>query len=427
MFGALLFRLAVVPALHSDGYTGDEREYISLGLSLAAGNEFIDSNGERSTRAPAFPYLLAGLFGLAGHGLLLPHVLGCVLGTAAIGIGYVLCRTLFAKPQTATIAAVTMSLYPGLVIYSALLQTESLFIVLLLLMILAGYRLLEKPTLMLGVLIGVLAGIAALTKAVGLGVFAVFLLSLLWLGRARIRMLLWPSLISFVAFCLVILPWTVRNYEVHGVIVPISLWGGQSLLLGNNPYSTGTWSVQPGFDDWFENELRARGIGSRGRLSELQVSRASSQIAIDYIVSHPLETTNSFAKKAHIFFIYPVTNSDTNIPLQAVAVGADVLLLLGVILGVMASWDQRGNLLPLLTLIGFFFLVHVLLHAEARYRLPVVPFLCFLFGVGLTTLMNKEERAIFLSRRRWQAGIVLSSLVFLVYSLTAWMFLSKRI
>jgi len=426
--GAFALRLVAIPLCHGLGYTGDEREYIYLAQQVSQSGDFVDSNGERSTRSPLFPLMLSGVFAVAGEGLLLPHLLNCFFGALAVVLGYLLCLRLGGDSRTALVAALAMMLYPGLIVYSALLQTESLFILFFLAVFILSSRLLEQHSNMTSVMLGLVSGLAALTRAVFLGFLPVLLLSILWIGKKRDQRMLRPVLISLLTFCIVVLPWTIRNFLVHDTVVPISTWAGKSLLIGNNPYATGTWSVNPGFNTWLEEQMHMRGVADPSLLNEVQVSELSGTIAFNYIASHPIHALELAVKKLHMFWIYPVTHSDSYVPLQALAVSADFILLLGVALGLVAFSHERFNLILILGAILVFSLTHIVLHAEARYRLPLVPLLCIFFGIGLSSVLRKEGLAGMLSRGK--AKIVFSGMVCVlmtVYGFTGWLFLTGKI
>jgi len=397
---ALGIRLMVYPMLHETGYTSDEREYIHLGIAVAGGGEFLDTNGEYSMRSPLFPLMLGGFFGIAGTGLTLAHLLNCVLGVLVVFLCYVLCMEVFQDQLAALCAALCASLYPGLVVYSGVLQTETLYMVFFLGLFLVLYRLWERPTVVDCAALGILAGLAALTRAVFLG-FVPLIVAMLWLRWKREGVPFAREAAVMVALFLVTLaPWTLRNYSIHGTLVPVSSWGGHSLLIGNNPYATGTWSTKAGFEEWYSERLHERGISSAQKLSEVERGEIARSVAIGYMLSHPLDVAALALKKAHILLVYPITNSDSNVPLQAVAVVADVLLLSLAAVGMFGGKSARTSLLPIVLALGYFALIQVVLHAEARYRLPLVPFICIFAGAGCASLLDVGQRKIVLGDRR---------------------------
>jgi 4-amino-4-deoxy-L-arabinose transferase-like glycosyltransferase len=422
---AFLLSAVSFTALHSGGYTSDEREYIAMGRQLASGGQFIDSNNELSTRAPLFPFVLAALFSIFGDTLPAFHVLSCLAGSAIPLLVFAMGKKLWHERTPSLIAAGAAALNPGLVIYAGLLQTETLYTLLLVAAVLVLLVLLERPSASSAAVLGLLGGCAALTRVVFTGLFPLFLL--LWLWMSRDKRGAWRYVvIAFVVWCTVLAPWTLRNYNVHGTVVPVSSGGGNSLLTGNNPYATGTWRTQKGFDEWFRHEAMKRGIADVSTLSETQRSSLSWKVAFDFIVQYPGSALWLAVKKAYIFWIYPITNSDSNIPLQLLAVAADFVLLIGVAVGVVIVPAHR-SLVPMVTVILFSMVVQVVLHSEARFRLPVIPFLCLFFGYGFSILLKWRADKSVVSLKAFRSATGLAGIVVIVYAMTGWLFLSNRI
>jgi len=215
---------------------------------------------------------------------------------------------------------------------------------------------------------------------------------------------------------------------VHGKVILVSSGGWRSLLTGNNPYASGTWRADKGYSQWFRQEVAEHGIADADSIGELQSDEISRKIAFEYMISNPAEVLKMAAKKAHIFFVYPITHSDSYLPLQALAVAFDFILLLGAAVGLVATVGLRAQLIPLYMALAYFSSVHCLLHAEARFRLPLVPLLCLFFGLGMSNLMDKSRRDKFLAGKKVclaLGGIV--ACIVLVYSYTGWLFLSGRV
>ena len=208
----------------------------------------------------------------------------------------------------------------------------------------------------------------------------------------------------------------------------MSSGGGSTLLTGNNPFATGTWRSEDGFESWYKQKALDHGIKNVDGLDEVQRSDVSREIALEYVKSHPANVAQLAVKKAHIFWIYPITHEDSNVPLQAAASFLDGVLLLGVVLGCAAAWDTRVRLVPVYGAIIFFFITQVVLHAEARFRLPLVPLLCLFFGQGCAVILDRARRSDFLATRPKRiASVVLAGCVVSVYAYTAWLFLQGAI
>jgi len=149
----------------------------------------------------------------------------------------------------------------------------------------------------------------------------------------------------------------------------------------------------------------------------------SGMIAREYIISHPLAVLSLAVKKAHVFLVYPITNTDSEVVLQAFAVVCDILLLAGVLAGLAACCRVPGHPWGLLAAIGFFTLAQLIFHAEARFRLPLVPLISLFAGVGISVFLNNERRKEILAVRGARRLLAVGGLVVLVvYGITGMMF-----
>jgi 4-amino-4-deoxy-L-arabinose transferase-like glycosyltransferase len=428
LLAVLLLRLAAIPLVHAGGYTSDEREYMHLARRIAGGASFVDSNGDFSVRAPLYPGMLALIFLLSDGSVAAGHLVNALLGIGVVALLTALALELLQERRGARIALVAGALYPGLIVYGALLQTETLYICFFLAALLAGHRWSARPSWESAVLLGLLAGCAALTRAVFLGFIPVLLLSVWWACRSRTILGAGQLLAALGLALLVLSPWLVRSHELHGSLIPVSSGGGNSLLTGNNPFATGGWRLEPGFQEWYVEQARERGVSNPEGLDEVTRSRLSGDIAIGYILKHPLHALVLGLKKSHIYWIYPISHSDSNVGLQAVAVGFDALLYMGVSIGIVFSAISYRKFIPLYAALVFFWGIHAILHAEARFRLPVVPVLIFFFSLGCLALVEKGRRNALLGshlRRRWIAFLLLA--VVGAYGVTVWMFISGDI
>lgn len=423
--GALALRLLAVPLVHSVQYTSDEREYLHMARQLLDDGVIRDSNGDRSVRAPLYPVFLAALLWIPGNSILLAHVAGCLLGTAVVAFVYALALKVTGARAGALFAAGIAAISPGLVIYSALLQTEMLYIALFLLAFLLLYALRDQPGIRTAAGLGFCCGCAALTRPVFLGFIPVLLVLMAWPYKRVWRAVAGPAAVAAIVAALTIAPWTARNWSVLHAFVPVASGGGSSLLTGNNPYATGTFAVRDGFDRWFAAQAQAHGVADPASLDEVGRSSVSTAIAMSYVAHYPGAALALGAKKSYIFWIYPVTHSDSFLPLQALAVAFDALLLAAAVIGVAGSGPFRGRWAPLGAAVTFFWLVQAVLHAEARFRLPLVPLIALFAGWGVAQLLDRGEFRRLLSSP-WPRGVIIGGLavVAIAYGATGIMFLT---
>lgn len=421
-------RLAAIGPVHVEKYSSDEIEYIGIARYLAQGGEFVDSNGDKAIRAPLYPFILSYIFLIFDENLLPPQIFGCVLSSIAVLLSYLLCIQLWKNKKVALIAAGVVALYPGLIICAGMIQTENLYIVLFLLSLLFAIRISDHPTLFVAIGLGVCAALAALTRAVFFGFFPILLISAWFITRKNSLNISKYIVLSVIVWCLVLSPWVIRNYNLFQTLVPISSGGGNSLLTGNSPFATGTWRVENGFEKWYKERAEENGYTNITELNEVQLSSLSRTLALEYIITHPWQTIQLTLKKAHIFWIYPATHTDNNIPIQLIAVIFDFLFLLVALLGVVTAPKLHRHILIIMSAILFFFLIQIILHAEARFRLPLIPLLCLFFGWGTTIFTDKKKFVSMLSSKKKLItyGLLITGIT-IIYVYTGILFLNGLI
>ncbi len=388
---ATVLRLAIAIPLHSVGFTSDEKEYLFLANKILSQQTFEDSNGEWSVKPPAFPAFLAAMFWVFGRTLAPLLLINAILGGTAVAVGFAIVNRVTGNLIAAWWTAGMLALHPSFVIYGAVLQSEALYIVLLLAAVLVAVRMVHKPSLRASALLGVFLVGAILTRAIGLGVamalFAALLLAMDAPWQKRVGTIAVACLIMIIGLA----PWTVRNYSIHHAFVPVSTFAGTSLLLGNNPYSNGTMALPPEFQDWVRNEAARRGLPDPERMTEIDREHVQEQIAVGWITAHPAGWARLLLKKLHVFWIYPVTTTANSHPIQAIALSGDLFLWVGALAGFFALYDKRRELLPVVAVIVMVTAAHVAMHAEARYRLPLVALVSIFFGPGMAAIVGQRE------------------------------------
>ncbi len=415
-----VIRLCSIQPVHADGYTSDETEYIRLAKTLVEGKEFVDSNGEYSTRSPLFPFWLSGIFRVAGDGLTLSLILNCLLGLFTVLLVYSVCLEVTNLESASLFAAGIAALFPALITYSTLLQSETLSLMFFLTALLFAFRFIRSPSVIEAVIIGACCGFAALTRVVFLGFFPV-LLFLVWYTRQdKDKRVLQSLLFSAIVFVIVLTPWTLRNYSLHHRIVPVSSGGGNSLLTGNNPFATGTWRAEAGFSDWFRHQAAERGITDADALSETEKSSLAGRIAVDYIVNHPQDVARLMVKKAHILLVYPITGIQASAAAQGVAVIFDYFFYVVSAIGILSLRKRRESMLLLSGTAFYIIALHLILHAESRFRLPIVVSLCMFAGTGANVLFDGKRLTEFISQNK-KAFLISFAVITVVYGYTAWM------
>jgi 4-amino-4-deoxy-L-arabinose transferase-like glycosyltransferase len=199
------------------------------------------------------------------------RLVSCLVGTAVVVLIGVLGRRV-AGDRAGVFAAGLAALYPVLITADGSLMSETFYGLFVVLALFAAYRLLERPTRRHARALGLVIGLAALTRAEGWLLLPLLAAPVCWRGRHLVRG--WDRRLAAAAIAtvLVILPWTIRNWAVFSRPVVIST-NGSAVIGGANCDATykgadiGLWRIDclatspPG-----ENEAKAASRWQRSGL-----------------------------------------------------------------------------------------------------------------------------------------------------------------
>ena len=191
---------------------------------------------------PLYSTLLSLVYRLLGRHYIAVAAVHILFDALSIVLIYDICRRLFSAQGEwiGAIAGLFFALYPYLIFQNLTLNDTALWILNLhlfvwLLILLREREPLDRHTLLLGLSAGVVLGLSALIRALlpPLALLAVFwfLLKLDW--RESLLRLLPVAVVSLV----VLLPWTLRSYQIYGGLVPVALNSGENIYQGNNPWA----------------------------------------------------------------------------------------------------------------------------------------------------------------------------------------------
>ena len=224
--------------------------------TLGSGKGYVDPSAFYRTgaRVPTatFPPLWPGLLAVAklvGLGSETGYqVVGALVGSVTVALTGLVGRRV-AGPRVGLVAAALVAVSPMLVAADGSLMAESLYVALVTAAVLAAYRAVDRPTVARFAVVGLLVGLATLTRSDGAIVVPLLAACTAWRVRpasAGRRVAL--GLATLAVAVGVLVPWTVRNaVQLHDT-VPLSNNSG-NLLVGANCASTyggpmlGTWDA----------------------------------------------------------------------------------------------------------------------------------------------------------------------------------------
>jgi 4-amino-4-deoxy-L-arabinose transferase-like glycosyltransferase len=270
--GARLVYVLVV--MHDVPVGGDGLEFHLLANQLAADDGYVQplivspAHVPTADKPPLYPLLLAVPSLLGWKSLVAHRVVSCLMGAALVLAVGLLGRRVGGE-RVGLLAAGIAALYPLLVALDGAVRSESLYAPLIAGLLLATYRLVDRPSAWRAVAVGGLIGLAALTRSEAL------LLGVLLLATAAYRLpsgaRLRPIAVAAVVALLFISAWAIRNWSEFGH--PLLSTNEGSLVYGANCHAAyysrqiGTWpcyprlTVTPGRDEAnVSSKLRSTGL-----------------------------------------------------------------------------------------------------------------------------------------------------------------------
>ena len=377
--------------------SGDEQEYLKQALTLLQQRQYVELN---LMRPPLYTAFLAGSIVLVDSAVQNLRLVQAVISALTVLPLAALTWELFRSRQVVLVAALLFALNYTLAATASELLTETVFLfglcVALWLIIAAPHR---QRGWLFGILAGLTLGALALVRSVALplvGLATLWLLihfvvtqpannkqSFLKKIRSALRQ---PFFLLPFTFCLLVLPWTARNYATYGAVILIDTTGAENLWLDNNPSAATA-------DDPLGREAAKRELYALGNDRAARQSLATKR-GIAEIRSNPAWFAAKAWNEAKAFFAlqyFDEMREKRAIWLSPAEVLAKLVLGDGLWLVLMIAagctiYDlrftiERSSLRMvnpawlLLAWTGYIFATALMFHVELRYRLPVYPVL----------------------------------------------------
>ncbi|MDY0170221.1 MAG: glycosyltransferase family 39 protein [Thermoguttaceae bacterium] len=290
---AALVRVGVLAAM-PDALRADPDGYRQLAENVLEHGVLGHGPVPTAYRPPAYPLLLVPCVALGAGTRVAIGMLHVLLGLATVGLTFALARRAGMKDIPAALAAGFVALDPILLAQSALVMSETLAALLVVLGVWLLDRCTHRPTVGNAALAGAAWGGVVLCRP-GLLPFAALTAILLpWLAatarnaemqrgskeekgkrgseeeqrRWRSAAQVFAGIVAGLA--IVVGPWVVRNQVAFARPIAATTHGGYTLLLGNNPFfyehlRSGrwfqAWDAEP-FHDWWRRQRLAAGLST---------------------------------------------------------------------------------------------------------------------------------------------------------------------
>lgn len=347
-------------------------------------------------------------------------VIQAILSSLLCGAVYLIALELSRRQSVALLSALGAACYPVLVLMVNIPHSLTLHAFVLTWALATTVLLLRRPSWGWAIVAGVLWGVIILGRPALLG-FLPFIVLWLWLNRGSRYGWLRNSLVILVGVLVVILPWTIRNYRIHGQFVLIATNGGFNFWNGNNPFTTGSGhdvytaevdrflgrphdSSQPAIVQVHAYPLPADVQARVTNMPEVELDQQLYQAGLNFMREQPGKWAALLGQKMISFWWFrPQIGTSYEAswtPLyKLMYVALMILFTVGIIFS--CRYWRRYSLLYLL--IVYYAVTNVFFQVLTRFRWEIEPLFLIFASLALVSIYDKMNGSIQLSRRPLQA------------------------
>ncbi len=373
---AFIIRLVFVPQDNDISYS-DAYVYDALGWSISQGNGYVNSDGTpHSFYPPFYPFFLSIIYRFFGHDYAAVRIVQSIIGAFSCVLIYSIGKRAIGA-AAGGIAAFISIFYPPFIKSAMLLLTELFFTFILCLIVFYLLKIQEKMKFKNCIILGLLLGIAALTRSIML-FFPIFIIpAFIYLkDKYRISEIVKRYILILLAIVFTLMPWVIRNYNIYHKFVPASTEGGQGLYLSYCP--------KGGIFGFNAAPLDPVVIEGNKISSPILRSQFFIKKTVDFIAANPRKVLVLEVKKLLYFWA----------PFDWEIVGGRwfnlvyAAILPFFTLGVMVIFKQFRKIYPILLPIIYFQIMTLVFYGSPRFRLPIEPYIFILGAVGILQLFK---------------------------------------
>ncbi len=359
------------------------------------------------SRAPLWPLIITGIYTLTGAYNSHVRLFYCFLGSGTCLFVYFFAKNLFGK-YVALIVGILAAVYTGLFIYDGWLYTESLYT-----FCLTGftyslfqlqqryqtnvyeknerkpinwYMLVEQRWVLF---CGLFLAAMVLTRPNGVSLIGVLVLWSIALIVSKVKP--WKTvtrdaIVCILITCILVAPWTYRNYTVSHQFVLVATGAGEVLLgayndnvISGDPVSPGVWYPPSG-------AVLHDTVGYTPKNDQMDTSKALAWIRthkrdMPYLLG--LHIINMWKPYTYSFGLpieqFPTRLSSRIIALMIPLQSIPIFLLAA--LGLLVTWKKfKKKLLPVYLVLAYTIAQNVVFYSSMRFRAPIEPLLVLLVG-----------------------------------------------
>jgi hypothetical protein len=368
---------------------GDWEGYVAGAKELARSGTYPDRTNALFFRPPGYPFFLA--VATLGHpdNIALDKIVGAAAGACVAPLLAALSARLFRRRGIAVLTGIAGALHPSFVLFSSDVESETIFLPLL---VAAGALLLgaaDRPSTGRAVLAGVALAAAALTRPAALAL-APLLAAPLWDRRWPVptRRLLTAG--AVLGFALALAPWTIRNAIHFGELIAVSDEVGCAFFDGNSDWANRIYELTDQKDvepvNLAMHRDKVRRLAAAGAAEGTKAFESPSRRSLILIRAaledrrrDPAGTARLFVRKVW-HWIRPYPTLFWGAPI-VVSFGLLYTALFIAASAGLKTAERRGAVWFCVAVLAISMTVHVLLLVLWRYRIPYWDPILLLYAV----------------------------------------------